>query len=90
MRTPRTPVTSEAGCAARARVLRGGERGGVRCLARGSRTVLGEAELFSASRGDGPLDPEQSHRLVVYTAVPGGESHDRLRLLAVIGPQALR
>ncbi|MEW2265451.1 helix-turn-helix transcriptional regulator [Streptomyces sp. NPDC047853] len=36
------------------------------------------------------LDPEQSHRLVVYTAVPGGESHERLRLLAVIGPQALR
>ncbi|GAA5217185.1 helix-turn-helix transcriptional regulator [Streptomyces thinghirensis] len=36
------------------------------------------------------LDPEQSHRLVVYTAVPGSESHDRLRLLAVIGPQALR
>ncbi|MGW7280241.1 MmyB family transcriptional regulator [Streptomyces sp. NPDC054844] len=25
------------------------------------------------------LDPEQSHRLVVYTAVPGSESHDRLR-----------
>ncbi|MFE0804972.1 helix-turn-helix transcriptional regulator [Streptomyces sp. NPDC058812] len=36
------------------------------------------------------LDPEQSHRLVVYTAVPGSESHDRLRLLAVIGPQAMR
>ncbi|WP_122618630.1 helix-turn-helix transcriptional regulator [Streptomyces sp. Tu 4128] len=33
------------------------------------------------------LDPDQSHRLLVYTAVPGSESHDRLRLLAVIGPQ---
>ncbi|WCN05033.1 hypothetical protein M6G08_24535 [Streptomyces sp. M92] len=36
------------------------------------------------------LDPEPSHRLVVYTAAPGSESHDRLRLLAVIGPQAMR
>jgi hypothetical protein len=36
------------------------------------------------------LDPEQAHRLVVYTAVPGSESHDRLRLLAVIGVQSLR
>ncbi|CAM5625653.1 Helix-turn-helix domain-containing protein OS=Streptomyces rochei OX=1928 GN=G3I25_09710 PE=4 SV=1 [Streptomyces rochei] len=36
------------------------------------------------------LDPDQSHRLVVYTAVPGSESHERLRLLAVIGPRALR
>ncbi|MFG3163522.1 helix-turn-helix transcriptional regulator [Streptomyces sp. NPDC048232] len=34
------------------------------------------------------LDPDQSHQLLVYTAVPGSESHDRLRLLAVIGPQA--
>ncbi|MFD5800289.1 helix-turn-helix transcriptional regulator [Streptomyces sp. NPDC127020] len=34
------------------------------------------------------LDPDQSHRLLVYTAVPGSESQDRLRLLAVIGPQA--
>ncbi|MFD0055270.1 helix-turn-helix transcriptional regulator [Streptomyces sp. CA-100214] len=34
------------------------------------------------------LDPDQSHRLLVYTAVPGSESHDRLRLLAVIGPRA--
>ncbi|MEV8225103.1 helix-turn-helix transcriptional regulator [Streptomyces sp. NPDC079167] len=36
------------------------------------------------------LDPDQSHRLLVYTAVPGSESHDKLRLLAVIGTQALR
>lgn len=31
------------------------------------------------------LDPEQSHRLLVYTAAPGSESHERLQLLAVIG-----
>lgn len=36
------------------------------------------------------LDPEQSQVRVVYTAVPGSESHDRLRLLAVIGPPAPR
>ncbi|QFG27223.1 helix-turn-helix transcriptional regulator [Actinomadura sp. WMMB 499] len=31
------------------------------------------------------LDPEQSHRLLVYTATPGSESHERLQLLSVIG-----
>lgn len=35
------------------------------------------------------LDPDQSHRLLVYTAVPGSESHARLQLLSVIGTQAL-
>lgn len=35
------------------------------------------------------LDPDQSHRLVVYTAVPGSESHEKLRLLSVISGQAL-
>lgn len=30
------------------------------------------------------LDPDQSHMLLVYTAVPGSESHEKLRLLAVI------
>lgn len=35
------------------------------------------------------LDPSQSHRLLVYTAVPGTPSDDRLRLLAVIGTQHL-
>lgn len=35
------------------------------------------------------LDPEQSHRLLVYTAEPGSESYDKLQLLAVIGTQAL-
>ena len=31
------------------------------------------------------LDPEQSHSLLVYTAVPGTESHEKLQLLAVVG-----
>ncbi|WP_306367149.1 helix-turn-helix transcriptional regulator [Nocardiopsis sp. CC223A] len=35
-------------------------------------------------------DPGQSHSLMVYTAVPGSESHEKLRLLSVIGAQALR
>jgi hypothetical protein len=33
------------------------------------------------------LDPDQSHRLLVYTAEPGSESFDKLQLLAVIGTQ---
>jgi hypothetical protein len=33
------------------------------------------------------LDPEQSHIVLVYTAVPGSESHEKLQLLSVIGPQ---
>lgn len=35
------------------------------------------------------LDPEQSHRLLVYTAAPGSESAEKLQLLAVIGAQRL-
>jgi hypothetical protein len=35
------------------------------------------------------LDPDQSHRMLVYTAVPGSVSHERLQLLAVIGSQDL-
>ncbi|MCD2440684.1 helix-turn-helix transcriptional regulator [Agromyces sp. SYSU K20354] len=35
------------------------------------------------------LDPEQSHHLLVYTAEPGSESYEKLRLLAVIGAQRL-
>jgi transcriptional regulator with XRE-family HTH domain len=31
------------------------------------------------------LDPEQSHHLMVYTAVPGSESYEKLQLLSVIG-----
>lgn len=33
------------------------------------------------------LDPDQSHRLLVYTAMPGSESYDTLQLLAVLGTQ---
>lgn len=36
------------------------------------------------------LDPGQSHSLLVYTAIPGNESHEKLQLLSVIGTQALR
>jgi transcriptional regulator with XRE-family HTH domain len=35
------------------------------------------------------LDPEQSHRLLVYTAEPGSESHEKLQLLSVIGTQSI-
>jgi transcriptional regulator with XRE-family HTH domain len=35
------------------------------------------------------LDPDQSHRLLVYTAVPGSDSHGKLQLLSVIGTQAV-
>lgn len=35
------------------------------------------------------VDPGHAHSLLVYTAVPGSESHDKLRLLAVLGAQAL-
>lgn len=35
------------------------------------------------------LDPDQSHQLLVYTAAPGSESHEKLRLLSVIGTQAV-
>ncbi|MDI6630239.1 MAG: helix-turn-helix transcriptional regulator [Rhodococcus sp. (in: high G+C Gram-positive bacteria)] len=35
------------------------------------------------------LDPEQAHRLLVYTAVPGSESYAKLELLAVVGAQVL-
>jgi len=35
------------------------------------------------------VDPDQAHSLLVYTAIPGSESHDKLTLLSVIGTQAL-
>ena len=35
------------------------------------------------------VDPHQAHRLMVYTAAPGSESHERLEVLAVIGAQSL-
>lgn len=36
------------------------------------------------------LDPGQSHSLLVYTAIPGSESYEKLQLLSAIGTQALR
>lgn len=35
------------------------------------------------------VDPHQAHRLMVYTAVPGTESYEKLQVLAVIGAQPL-
>jgi transcriptional regulator with XRE-family HTH domain len=35
------------------------------------------------------LDPDQDQTLLVFTATPGTESHDKLRLLSVIGTQEL-
>ncbi|GAA1871312.1 helix-turn-helix transcriptional regulator [Myceligenerans crystallogenes] len=35
------------------------------------------------------VDPEQAHSLLVYTAVPGSESHEKLQVLSVIGAQTL-
>jgi hypothetical protein len=35
------------------------------------------------------LDPDQQQSLLVFTATPGSESHDKLRLLSVIGSQVL-
>lgn len=34
------------------------------------------------------VDPDQSHNLLVYTAAPGSESQEKLRLLSVIGAQS--
>jgi transcriptional regulator with XRE-family HTH domain len=36
------------------------------------------------------IDPGQAHSLMVYTAVPGTESYEKLQVLAVIGAQSLR
>lgn len=46
---------------------------------------LGELELSCQALHD----PDQSHSLLVYTAVPGSESYEKLQLLSVIGTQAL-
>ncbi|GGL10623.1 helix-turn-helix transcriptional regulator [Nocardia jinanensis] len=35
------------------------------------------------------VDPGQAHMLLVYTAVPGSESYDKLQVLSVIGAQVL-
>jgi transcriptional regulator with XRE-family HTH domain len=47
---------------------------------------LGALELTCQSL----IDPEQSHHLLVYTAIPGSESYEKLQLLSVIGTQSLR
>lgn len=36
------------------------------------------------------VDPGQAHSLLVYTAVPGSESYEKLQVLSVIGTQRLR
>jgi transcriptional regulator with XRE-family HTH domain len=43
--------------------------------------VVGTLELSCQTL----VDPDQSHRLLVYTAEPGSESHEALQLLAVVG-----
>lgn len=35
------------------------------------------------------VDPDQAQSLLVFTAIPGTEDHDKLRLLSVIGSQRL-
>jgi transcriptional regulator with XRE-family HTH domain len=47
---------------------------------------LGPLELTSQSL----LDPDQSHRLLVFAADPGSESYEKLQKLSVIGPQTRR
>lgn len=42
---------------------------------------LGELELTCQTL----LDPAQSHALLVYTAIPGTESYEKLQLLSVLG-----
>ncbi len=46
---------------------------------------VGELELDCQSL----VDPDQSHHLLVYTADPGSEGHEKLRLLSVIGTPAV-
>ena len=46
---------------------------------------LGALELTCQSLSE----PNQSHSLLVYTAIPGSESSDKLQLLSVIGAQPL-
>lgn len=46
---------------------------------------LGAIQLY----GETLLDPEQSQALMIFTAAPGSESHDKLALLSVIGTQRL-
>lgn len=45
--------------------------------------VVGRLELTCQTL----VDPGQSHLLMVYTAAPGSESHEKLQLLAVLGSE---
>ncbi|MFG6446601.1 helix-turn-helix transcriptional regulator [Microbacterium sp. P07] len=54
-------------------------------LKRFSHPAVGQLELSCQTL----LDPDQSHRLLVYTAAPGSESYEKLQLLAVLGPQSV-
>ncbi|WP_460797725.1 hypothetical protein [Microbacterium sp. GXF0217] len=36
------------------------------------------------------IDPVRSHSLLVYTAAPGSESHDRLKLLSTLSLRVMR
>ncbi|GAA3546605.1 transcriptional regulator [Aeromicrobium flavum] len=47
---------------------------------------VGRLELHCQSL----LDPDQDQTLLVFTATPGSESHERLQLLGVIGKQEMR
>ncbi|MGH1549402.1 helix-turn-helix transcriptional regulator [Leifsonia poae] len=47
---------------------------------------VGELELHCQQL----VDPGHAHSLLVYTAIPGSESAEKLRLLSVIGTQTLR
>lgn len=47
---------------------------------------VGELELHCQQL----VDPGHAHSLLVYTAIPGSESAEKLRLLSVIGAQSLR
>ena len=46
---------------------------------------VGALELYCQTL----LDPQQSHLLLVYTAIPGSASHEKLQLLSVVGAPLL-
>jgi transcriptional regulator with XRE-family HTH domain len=46
---------------------------------------LGLLELY----GQTLLDPDQYQTLIIFTAAPGSDSHDKLQLLSIIGSQRL-
>lgn len=47
--------------------------------------AVGPLELYCQAL----IDPTQSHSLLVYTAIPGSESYDKLQLLSSIGTMVL-